>query len=390
MSFLLRNLLHFGRLLRSIGLGSKAAGMLDVTTALAYIDIGRRRDFYFTLRSLLVHRHHDLAKFDEAFLMFWRASPGEWSSADLHALGERRRLGPPQRSIPNIEPGRSDGQSRQTPAQTIERISPMSYSPRDVSRITDFARFTEQELEQAKAMIAALNWDPDVRRTRRWTRGHGKVPDLRRVVRHNIRYGGEPFVLPTRQRSSKRRPLVLLCDVSGSMERYARMLLHFIHSLTGDLDHVETFLFATRLTCVTRELAKRGADDVVRIPSRVPDWGGGTRIGEALRTFNVRWARRALGHGPVVLLISDGWDRGDPDLLQREMGRLQRSCYRLIWLNPLLGSPDYQPITRGMRAALPFVDDFLPVHNLASLEALAQHLNRLPPRRAARRQSSPA
>jgi uncharacterized protein with von Willebrand factor type A (vWA) domain len=142
---------------------------------------------------------------------------------------------------------------------------------------------------------------------------------------------------------------------------------------------VEAFLFATRLTRITRELTRRGtAQGVLAVPQRVPDWGGGTRIGEALRTFNVRWARRVMRHGPVVLLISDGWDRGEPDVLRREMARLRRSCHRLIWLNPLLGSPDYQPLTRGMQSALPFVDDFLPVHNLASLEALAAHLNRLP------------
>ena len=164
------------------------------------------------------------------------------------------------------------------------------------------------------------------------------------------------------------------------------MLLHFIHSLAGGLDRVEAFVFATRLTRITRELLRGGAGDrLPKLPRKVPDWAGGTRIGEALRSFNVRWARRVLAHGPVVLLISDGWDRGDPEELRREMGRLQRSCYRLIWLNPLLGSQEYQPLTRGMQAALPFIDDFLPVHNLASLESLAEHLNQLPARRSVRR-----
>jgi uncharacterized protein with von Willebrand factor type A (vWA) domain len=157
------------------------------------------------------------------------------------------------------------------------------------------------------------------------------------------------------------------------------MLLHFMHGVAGDLDRVEAFVFATRLTRITRELALPGPRRSLAPVTRcVPDWAGGTRIGEALRTFNVRWARRVMGHGPVVLLISDGWDRGDPGLLTREMSRLQRSCHRLIWLNPLLGSADYQPLTRGMQAALPFVDDFLPAHNLDSFEALADHLKRLP------------
>ena len=169
------------------------------------------------------------------------------------------------------------------------------------------------------------------------------------------------------------------------MERYARMLLHFAHSLAGRLADVEAFVFATRLTRITRELRRPAASDAVpRVPRLVGDWSGGTRIGDALRTFNVAWARRVMGHGPVVLLISDGWDRGEPALLTREMSRLQRSCHRLIWLNPLLGSPGYEPLTRGMQAALPFVDDFLPVHNLASMESLAAHLNTLSPLRRTR------
>jgi uncharacterized protein len=160
------------------------------------------------------------------------------------------------------------------------------------------------------------------------------------------------------------------------------MLLHFMHSLTERMERVEAFLFATRLTRITHELADRGADEaILKISRQVPDWSGGTRIGEAFRAFNVSWARRTPAHGSVVLVISDGWDRGDIERLRSEIARLRRTCYRLIWLNPLLGSPDYQPLTRGMRAALPFIDDFLPVHNLESLEALAVHLNSLPGRR---------
>ena len=206
-------------------------------------------------------------------------------------------------------------------------------------------------------------------------------------VRHNLRFGGELVELPKRRRRGNPRPLVLLCDVSGSMERYSRMLLHFVHTLAGEFKQVETFVFSTTLTRVTRRLAKRGVDDVVpTLPRHVPDWSGGTRIGEVLGRFNVDWARRVMRHAPVVLLISDGWDRGDPAQLAAEMARLQRSCHRLVWLNPLLGSPRYRPLTRGMQAALPWIDDFLPVHNLASLDALADHLNRLPPHRPRRRQ----
>jgi uncharacterized protein with von Willebrand factor type A (vWA) domain len=387
MSAILPNLVHFGRLLRALGVDIHAGRMLDVAGALPHVDIGRRSDVYFTLRTLLIHRQQDLAAFDEAFRVFWRPPAGDWSTADLRALGEQRRFGAPHVDTSGGGPAAAGEGPPGTPVDAVEA---MSYGSQEILRGKDFGQFTEDEIAQARAMIASLRWDPGLRRTRRWAPGHGGALDLRRVVRRNIRYGGEPVSLPTRDRTLKPRPLVLISDVSGSMERYARMLLHFIYSLAGGNGRpgrpvrVEAFLFATRLTRITHALRDSGtAGAVPGIPRRVPDWGGGTRIGEALRTFNVRWGRRVLGHGPVVLLISDGWDRGEPDMLHREMARLQRSCHRLIWLNPLLGSPDYQPLTRGMQAALPFVDDFLPVHNLASLEALAQHLNRLP-RRASR------
>ena len=167
---------------------------------------------------------------------------------------------------------------------------------------------------------------------------------------------------------------MIIADVSGSMERYARMLLHFIYSVAEGERRVEAFVFATRFTRITGEIARHGVRDAPLVARHVPDWGGGTRIGDAVRTFNVQWARRVVSRGAIVLLISDGWDRGDPDMLGREMARLQRSCRRLIWLNPLLGAPGYQPLTRGMQAALRFVDDFLPAHNITSLEALAAHL----------------
>jgi uncharacterized protein with von Willebrand factor type A (vWA) domain len=391
VAYLLHNLLHFERLLHALGLDVHAGRMPDVVSALEHIDLARRSDVYFTLQSLLIHRPQDLAAFDEAFRVFWRQPASEEFSRMRDALGRQYRRGTPKVQETSGEAPAADTSN---PAQTaaserVERIAAMTYSAREVSRVKDFAQYTEEELQQAQAMLAALTWDVGTRQTRRWSPARGRALDLRRIVRRNIRYGGEWIALPTRDRRSKRRPLVLICDVSGSMERYARMLLHFIHSLAGGLDRVEAFLFSTRLTRVTRELKRRHApDDVPKIPPRIPGWGGGTQIGEALRTFNVRWARRVLGHGPVVLLISDGWDRGEPDVLAREMRRLQRSCHRLIWLNPLLGSPDYQPLTRGMQAALPFVDDFLPVHNLASLGMLAEHLNQLPPRRGARRRPS--
>jgi len=376
--YLLHNLLHFGELLHAAGMDVPAGRMIDVAKALEFVDVGRRTDFYITLRSLLIHRPQDFPLFDDAFRTFWRRPHGEWSTEDLRAMGERRRLGPPQVDIPPAAAGGTDRAGSALP-DPVERIEAMSYSDREVSRTKDFAEFTDAELEEARRALALLSWDAGERRTRRWLRARrGHSVDLRHVVRHNARYGGELIDLPVRARKIKRRPLVLICDVSGSMERYARMLLHFVHGLSTRAWRVESFVFSTRLTRLTRAWKHPGAQTTVqRIPWSVPDWGGGTRIGDALRTFNAEWRRRVMAHGPVVLLISDGWDRGDPDVVRREMARLQRSSHRLIWLNPLLGSPEYRPLTRGMQAALPFVDDFLPVHNLESLEALAEHLNAL-------------
>jgi hypothetical protein len=383
MSYLFHNLLHFSRLLHAAGLDVHAGRMPEVAAALRHIDIGRRGDFYFTLRTLLIHRHQDFEAFDEAFRTFWRRPARDWSTTDLRALGEQRRFSNPQVDFPpgdSAAPGRDP--STRTLSEVIDRVVPMSYSAREVSRSKDFAEFTNEELNEARAMLETLRWAPGMRRTRRWVAGSGPAPDFRRMIRTNMPYGGEPLEIPARRRKQKLRPLVLLCDISGSMERYTKMLLHFMHTLCSGTNRVEAFLFATRLTRITRELSDRHADQaVLKVSRHVSDWSGGTRIGESLRAFNVDWARRTLAGGAVALVISDGWDRGDPELLRAEISRLRRTCHSLIWLNPLLGSPEYQPLTRGMRAALPFIDDFLPVHNLESLEALAVHLNSLPDRR---------
>jgi len=390
MSFLLHNLLHFTRLLHRLGLDVQAGRAREVAAALAHVDVGRRADFYYTLRSLLIHRADDLAVFDEAFRVFWRRPHGDWTQKDLSAMGEKRRSGAPEYESEAPESNAEGEGGERRASYQVERMAVLSYSDRESLYTKDFEQFTEDELAAAERMMADLDWDPGERTSKRWTPGRGPALDLRRAVRANMRYGGELIDLPERRRKTKRRPLILLCDVSGSMERYSRMLLHFVHALTGGgrLGRVESFVFATRLTRVTRQLVTRKAEVAVpRLPRAIADFGGGTRIGDALRTFNVEWARRVRGQVPVVLLISDGWDRGEPDRLRVEIARLQRSCHRLIWLNPLLGSPDYVPLTRGMQAALPCIDDFLPVHNLASLEALARHLNRLPAHRPARRQA---
>ena len=387
--FLFHNLLHFGRLLRHAGVDTRAGRMLEVAEALSHVRIERRDDFYHTLQTLLVARPQDLPAFDAAFRLFWRVPRAASGRSEPPANDRRRKTVPPNTEGPPADaPGGGEDEPDEIVLQA-EQVAAMSYSARQVSRTKDFAAFSDTEVAQARAMMANLDWELGTRTTRRWTPGHGAAVDVRRAIRHNLRFGGELVTLPRRIRRVRTRPLVLLCDVSGSMERYSRMLLHFVHTLSGGLDRVESFLFSTTLTRVTRQLARRGVDEVVpTLPREVPDWAGGTRIGEALGRFNVTWARRVMGHAPVVLLISDGWDRGDPLQLSHEMARLQRCCHRLVWLNPLLGSPRYRPLTRGMQAALPWIDDFLPVHNLASLEALASHLNRLPARRPTRRTSS--
>jgi uncharacterized protein with von Willebrand factor type A (vWA) domain len=196
-------------------------------------------------------------------------------------------------------------------------------------------------------------------------------------------------LLSRRRYRTRPRSLVLICDISGSMDRYSRTLLQFLHTVEHGLDRVEAFVFATRLTRITRQLRTRDPASALNEVSRaVQDWSGGTRIGEAIRAFNFTWSKRVLGRGAIVMIISDGWDRGDIEILREEMERLQRNCYRLIWLNPLLGLPSYQPLTQGIQAALPFVDDFLPVHNLDSLEALGKHLQKIEGRRPTRRQKA--
>ena len=389
---LLHNLLLFGRVLRRLGLDVHAGRMLDVVAVLEYVGVERKRDFRDALRTLLVHRQRDLALFDETFQVFWRAPKHRWTTMDLRSLGEQRRYRqpqvgpPPPGSDPQTENGRGAG-----PGEDVDRVDlTHTYSRREVLRVKDFAKYSPEESAQAREMMAELDWDLGLRHTRRWELGGGPLLDLRRVLRRNMKYGGELVELPRRRRREKPRPLVLISDVSGSMERYTRMLLHFIHSIYGGLGYLEAFLFATRLTRITGYLARRGVDEAVTEVSRaVPDWAGGTRIGEVLKVFNFRWARRVLGRGAVVLIISDGWDRGEPELLRHEMARLQRSCHHLIWLNPLLGSSEYEPLTRGMQAALPFVDDLLPVHNLASLDDLARHLSTLSPQRPGGRQQVP-
>jgi len=367
---LLPNLLVFARLVRAAGLQVHAGRTLDCITALEQVGLRRRADVHATLRTLLVHRQEDLARFDEAFALFWRAHEVGDGRLPLFSLGERPRVKAAAPSAASVELDDIDAAGAAS-----ARLTAGAYSPADISRTKDFADFTRDEAERAEMLLADMAWRLGRRRSRRWTAARTGAIDLRPIVRRNMRHGGELLYLPRRRRVEKPRPLVVLCDVSGSMARYSRMVLQLVRGLARSSGRVESFLFATRLTRVTRHAGSRDVAEVVsRLTHAVEDWGGGTRIGEALRAFNTRWARRVMRNGPVVLIVSDGWDRGDPDLVGREMARLRRRCHRVVWVNPLLGSANYEPLTRGLLAARPFVDEFLPAHNLETVEQLAGHL----------------
>ncbi|PYR14911.1 MAG: CoxE [Acidobacteria bacterium] len=382
MSRLLENLLIFGRVLRRAGIDVHPGRLLDVIEALEQVNLGARDDVYYTCRTLLVHRREQIPIFDRAFAAFWRAQ----SAAAVRDGSRPDRSRPSAVEIEDVlapEVLASDELASMADAGDEER----SAQTRDGVKIwsdagglanKDFAAFTGDELAAARAALSRLVWNPGERRTRRWVRGRGSRIDLRRAIGESLRTGGDIVKLARRTRRVHPRPLVLLCDVSGSMERYTRMLLHFAHAITWRHRRVEAFLFSTQLTRVSRQLRLPRADDAVAAVSRlVPDWSGGTRIGGAVKQFHQRWGRRVLNGGPVVLLISDGWDRGDPAELAEQVARLQRSCHRLVWLNPLIGTADYAPLTRGLQAALPFVDDFLPARTLTNLVDLAAHLNAL-------------
>jgi len=372
----LDNLLAFGRMLRRAGIDVHTGRMLDLVEALPHIDLAARDEVYHACRALLVHGPEQIAAFDRAFEAFWRVQ----TAASI--VRNRRESG--QTVLTGMETLVGDalpaGESEADGASSVD-VAIKTWSDRGGVANKDFADCTSDEQARITAALSALRWTPGFRRTHRWVAGSGPRIDLRRAVAASRRTGGDVATLPRRRRRLTPRPLVVLCDVSGSMERYSRMLLLFAHALIRRRPRVEAFLFSTHLTRVTRQMRQRRPDAALSAMSRdVTDWSGGTRIGEALHTFNQRWARRVLNGGPVVLLISDGWDRGDPQQLGREIARLQRSCRRLVWLNPLIGTADYAPLTRGLQAALPYVDDFLPARTLSNFTDLASHLNALPER----------
>lgn len=381
---LLSNLVGLPRYLRRLGLSVGTRQTLDFLRALKWIDLGDRQAVFSAAQATLVNRAKDLEVFRRAFFSYWSDQPQ--GLLDGAERGVDRSLGRaaarPTSDSDEVEIVESRDHAESQEGETGAR----SYSAVEVLRRKDFSQLDDEERRALRWMIAELNVSLGKRKSRRWRSGFGDRLDFRRSVRLNLRYGGEWLAWARRRPRLKERPLVVLADVSGSMELYTRILLQFVYGLVRIHGAaVEAFVFGTRLTRITRALEQSRPEEALRrVSEKVPDWSGGTRIGRALHEFNVDWARRALGRGAVVLLVSDGWDRGDPEALQREIARLQRSADRLIWLNPLLGSAGYEPLTRGMQAALPHVDDFLPIHNFASLEDLARHLENLEVRGGAR------
>lgn len=378
---LLPNIVLFGRLLRVGSLDVTPTQLRDWVAALELVDLARKRDVKAAARAVLVSRRRDLPWFDKAFELFWQArDPRELEQLELGLMIQRRTERTKRAAIQKLALNDNQGEDGSTDTDQTARTA--LYSAREALRRKDFAQLEGDELDEIKRLMATMHWELETRRTRRLKPSSGGHRlDLRRTLRRNLAHGGELIDLVGRDRKHRRRPLVLLCDISGSMEPYSRLLLHFIYAVSHPrsadpgVSRVEAFAFGTRLTRLTQELGERDVDRALQAAAhRIEDWGGGTRTGDALREFNFNWSRRLLGQGAAVLIISDGWDRGDIALLGQEMERLHRSCHRLIWLNPLLGSPDYQPLTRGIVAALPHVDDFLPVHNLASLEQLGELL----------------
>lgn len=373
----------FGRVLRQAGLKIGSDQVMDALDAVETVGVERRADVYQALYGIFVHRQADAELFDQAFQLFWRA-PSELSEALQEML-------PTINNIPEDDPLRKrveealrgdeasvpEAQPTEEEREEVELV--VSYSEREVLRQKDFADFTAEEIAAAREAIQRMQWPIAPKRMRRRSpREKGRKLDLRRTIRQSLRHHGEIMRLQHRGRMRKPRPIVVLCDISGSMEAYSRMLLHFMQAITSGMRRVESFVFGTRLTRITRHLRRRDVDEALAVISgEVDDWAGGTRIGEALKTFNYEWLRRTLRSGGVVLIISDGCDRGDTDLLEKEMARLQRNCHRLLWLNPLLRYEGYEPLTRGMQAALPHIDDFLPIHNLEALEQLGQVLTEM-------------
>lgn len=382
---LIENILHFARTLRAAGLPVGIGKVLDAIRAVEVVGLSRRDDFYWALHAVFVDRHDQRALFDQAFHLFWR-NPELLSRMMALLLPDVRPDG-------GMRPERSERLSRrlvealaarpglgesagEDAEEKVEIDAVLTWSDREMLRKADFEQMSTAELALARKAAEAMRLQLAPRRTRRFAADlRGPRIDTRASLRAALRTGGD--IIPLRLARPRLRPppLVMLCDISGSMSRYSRMFLHFMHAVANDRDRVHAFVFGTRLTNITRQLRHRDVDVALdRVAEAVEDWDGGTRIGPCLAAFNLSWSRRVLGQGAVVLLVTDGLERDDSALLGREVERLHKSCRRLIWLNPLLRYEGFAPKSAGVRAILPHVDDFRPVHNLESLDKLAKAL----------------
>lgn len=375
------NVMQFARVLRRAGLPIGPGKVLTAVEALDSISLARRDDLYWALHACFVERHAQSPLFDMAFQRFWRRPDGPDVDGPAMAVVDKiqapdtaERTAPASRRIAEAfgDLIKTDGGATRDEAQDAVA----SWSATERLRQQDFETMSRDELDETARLIVRLRLPVPEVATRRYTPARsGPRIDMRATMRAMVRSGGA-LHLARRTQRRRRPPIVALCDISGSMVTYSRMLLRFLHALTNDRDRVYTFLFGTRLTNVTRELAHRDVDvALARVGRVVEDWGGGTRIGQSLADFNRRWSRRVLGQGAIVILITDGLDRDGGDGLSAEMDRLKKSCRRLLWLNPLLRFAGFEPKSAGIRAMLPHVHEFRPAHNIESLAELVEALS---------------
>ncbi len=353
--------------LRAEGVRTGVGELLTAVSCVDALDVTSRQDVRLGLRTVLCSQRGDLERFDRAFTAVFGDGTLPGGDTPLSELGAIEREALPSVGVP--DPGGALAEAGTDPV-------PAAWSEIELLHEKDFARYTDAEMALARELIARLARRHPTRVSRRTrpSRRRGRVPDLRRTVHASLRTGGEPMHRRWRAPTRRPRQLVLVCDVSGSMAPYARMLLQYLHACVAARRRVEAFAFGTRLTRITHELGGRDHDRALeRAAAVVTDFSGGTRIGAAIAELNRVHGRR-LGRGSVVVVLSDGWDRGDPEQLSTEMARLRRAAFRLVWLNPLAAHPDYEPLARGMKAAVPHTDELLAGNSLASLEHLAMLL----------------
>jgi uncharacterized protein len=364
----------FGRILREVGLEVGPGRVADALRALDAVDLTRREDVYFSLRQTLVSRQDELDLFDRAFSAWFLRAP----------VVAPQRLVKPVEQLHRLSDTFADRSGDDDESGAEERID-LGASGQELLKEKDFGEMSPDEFRRVRRLMAEIARRRPQRSSRRRTPdANGGTIDMRRMIRKSLKTGGDPAERAFRSRKRVPRKLVVLCDVSGSMDSYARALLLFLHAVVGSGRGVEAFAFGTRLSRLTSDLGTRDPEAALeKCTAAVVDWGSGTRIGASLKEFNDTWGRRALSRGAVVVVVSDGWEREDPLLVGREMAKIARAAFAVVWVNPLKGNPEYQPLAGGMRAALPSVDRFLAGHNLRSLEALADVLAGIERRHAA-------